>query len=183
MVHEPSEEVTLGLLGQEVDGGHDLIGEGVAVCLGRTERCAGRHRNRLPDGDDVPLAPAPSPPLGSGRLDVLGSHDGDRDDRCASGEGHVGDATLRLTSARLADDLALDVDGDSTVGVENTDRLRGRFERSLRAAMYWNGSEPLQNAAHERVLEQLGHCHEGDIRTELDDRREQPDGVELRAVV
>lgn len=166
-----------------LDRRHDLSGVRVAVRLGRVDRGARRHGNRLTDGDDVPLAPAPLPPLGAGSLDILGADDRDRNDRRSGGEGHVGRATLRLASARLADDLALDVDGDSTAGIENLDSLRGRFERPFRATVYRNGSEPFQDATHDRVLEQLGHRHEGDVRTELDDRREQADGVVFRTVV
>lgn len=183
VVHEPSVEVTLGLLGQEVDGHHDPIGEGIAVRLGRADRCAGRHRDRLTDGDDVPRAPAPLPPLGTGALDILGSYDGDGDDRCAGGEGHIGHAALGLATAGLADDLTLDVDGDGAISLKDLDGLCGRFERPLRAAVYRDSPEPLQDAAHERVLEQLRHRHEGDIRAELDDRREQADRVKLRTVV
>ena len=121
----PLAEARLSLLGQAIDDGHDLGGERVAVCLGRAGRRARRYGNRLADGDDVSLAPAPLPPLRARALDVLGPYDGDRNDRRPSGEGHVGDATLRLAATRVADDLALDVHGDGAVGVEDFDRLLG----------------------------------------------------------
>lgn len=146
-------EVRLRLLCQEVDGGHDLSGERIAVGLGRIDRGARRNGNRLADGDDVPRAPAPLPPLGAGALDVFGSYDSDGDNGRSGGEGHVGHAALGFAAARLADDLALDVDGDSTIGFKDLDGLCRRFERPLRAAVYRDSPEPLQDAAHERVPE------------------------------
>ena len=169
-------------VGQGLDSGHDLSGEFVALLLGGVDRCTSRWRDRLADGDDVALAPAPLPPLGAGPLDVFGSHDRHGDHRRASRECHVGDATFRLAEWLVADDLALDEGGDHALGLEYFNAPLGRLGCSLRPPIYRDDAKPFQEASQERVLEQFGHRQEGDIGAIPHDWREQSDRVERRAV-
>lgn len=171
-------ESFLGLLLELGDRRHDLGGERVAI----RRVVQGVRLNRLADDDHVVLSPSPLPRRCAKALDVLCTRHGNRDDRSASLERHIGNPLFGREQFACRRDLALDVGSNDSVILQGGDAHRGCLHCCRCSTVHRNDAEPFEDGPHDRVSKQFGHGQECYVAPVLCNEREQGDGVERRTV-